>query len=145
MRQWRRGGHSLDDVRNPAGDDLSKQIPSRGRRVRSGDNGADDGNAIEALCGGSTRFGQHGGGIGAVDAADADGWDGVAGGGKAEQDGADAEGADDGFCVFFAVFCVSLVCYIHLYVCMVDIMCWEKKGGEKEGEKSRQTAYVEVA
>lgn len=107
MRQRCRSSHSLDHIRNPAGDDLSKQIPGRGRRVCGGDNGADDGDAIEALCGGGAGLGQHGGCVGAVDAADTDGWDGrVAGGGEAEQDGADAGGADDGFCVFFAVFCV---------------------------------------
>lgn len=117
MRQRRRSSHSLDDIRNPPGDDLSKQIPGRGRRVRSGDNGADDGDAIEALCGGGAGLGQHGGCVGAVDAADADGWDGVAGGGEAEQDGADAGGADDGFCVFFAVFvCQSFVIYICVCV-----------------------------
>lgn len=140
MRQRRRSGHSLDDIRNPAGHNLSKQIPGRGRRVRRGDNGADDGDAIEALCRGGAGLGQHGGGVGAVDAADADGGDGVAGGGEGEQDGADSGGTDDGFCVFFAVLCVRRV----VYMCMYDGYQVLKKGG-REGESSCETTYVEVA
>lgn len=104
MRQRRPSRHPLDNIRNPPHGNIRQQNPRRGRGIFRRDQRAHHGDAVEALCGGGAGLDQHGRGVGAVDAADADSRDGgVAGGGEGLQDGADAGGADDGFCVLFAV------------------------------------------
>lgn len=82
MRQRRGPRNSLDDIRDLSHGDLGEEIARNSGRILRRHDGADDGDAIQALLRGAAlredRLG-----VGCVDAADADGWHGaVAGGGE---------------------------------------------------------------
>lgn len=102
VRQGSGGSHGGDDLGDPGGHDLPEEVAGRGGRVRGGNDGAHDGDAVEGLCRGPGG-GEDGARVGAVDAADADGGHGaVAGCREGGEDVADSRGADDGSGILFA-------------------------------------------
>lgn len=105
MRQRRRPGHCTNSQRDTRDGNLARKIARGSGRVGGGNEGTDNGHAVEALLWRRARLRQHGGRVAGVDAAYADGGDGaVAGVVHSGEDVTDAGGAYYGFCIFFPVY-----------------------------------------